>query len=135
MPGASWSGPPGSPPATRWCSSTWGTSTATSGSPTSRVSSTKRRSPPRETALGSSQNWTACGEPRVRPSPAETVPGQRLGVGGPIPDLPAGDARNPPRGPGYERWVPYALTPDRDPTAHTVLSLSDEDLMARVAED
>lgn len=35
----------------------------------------------------------------------------------------------------YERWVPYALTPDREPTAHTVLSLSDEDLMARVAED
>ena len=29
----------------------------------------------------------------------------------------------------------YALTPDREPTAHTVLSLSDEDLMARVAED
>lgn len=28
-----------------------------------------------------------------------------------------------------------ALTPDREPTAHTVLSLSDEDLMARVAED
>jgi RNA polymerase sigma-70 factor (ECF subfamily) len=31
--------------------------------------------------------------------------------------------------------VPNALTPDREPTAHTVLSLSDEDLMARVAED
>lgn len=27
------------------------------------------------------------------------------------------------------------MTPDRDPTAQTVLSLSDEDLMARVAED
>lgn len=31
--------------------------------------------------------------------------------------------------------MPHALTPDREPTAHTVLSLSDEDLMARVAED
>jgi RNA polymerase sigma-70 factor (ECF subfamily) len=31
--------------------------------------------------------------------------------------------------------VNQALTPDRDPTALSVLSLSDEDLMARVAED
>jgi RNA polymerase sigma-70 factor (ECF subfamily) len=36
---------------------------------------------------------------------------------------------------GYQPEVKWALTPDRDPSAPPVLSLSDEDLMARVAED
>ena len=36
---------------------------------------------------------------------------------------------------GYERQVSRSVAPDRDPAAPPILSLSDEDLMARVAED
>src|SRR5438552_3624341 len=36
---------------------------------------------------------------------------------------------------GYEPQVSSSVAPDRDPAAPPVLSLSDEDLMARVAED
>jgi RNA polymerase sigma-70 factor (ECF subfamily) len=36
---------------------------------------------------------------------------------------------------GYERQVDSSVAPDRDPVSPPILSLSDEDLMARVAED
>jgi RNA polymerase sigma-70 factor (ECF subfamily) len=44
-------------------------------------------------------------------------------------------AWNPGGRPGYQDEVRFALAPDREPLSPQIVSLSDEDLMARVAED